>query len=236
MLPTILLFCAGVVGGCRTFEASVPQQTQRSPVPENINAPFLDAEVNPDDWSERWEVESREICACREAVVAALDLTPGQAVVDVGAGTGLFVAPFSAAVGPQGKVYAADISPAFVEHLQQRVEQAGFRNVQPYLSKERSVSLPRASVQTAYVGDTYHHFEYHLDMLASLFEAIAPGGQLVVVDFERIPGTSSEWILGHVRAGKQEVRAEIEGAGFRFVEEVTIPGFQENYLLRFLRP
>ncbi|MEZ5973824.1 MAG: hypothetical protein R3E96_02960 [Planctomycetota bacterium] len=34
---------------------------------------------------------------------------------------------------------------------------------------------------------------------------------------------------GHVRAGKAEVRAEVEAAGFRFVEEVTIPGFHENY-------
>ena len=32
----------------------------------------------------------------------------------------------------------------------------------------------------------------------------------MIVDFERIPGVSSEWILGHVRAGKLEVIADEE--------------------------
>jgi hypothetical protein len=56
---------------------------------------------------------------------------------------------------------------------------------------------------------------------------------LVVVDFERIPEQSREWVLDHVRAGKDATRGEIEAAGFSFVEEIEIPGFEENYLLVF---
>ena len=70
-------------------------------------------------------------------------------------------------------------------------------------------------------------------MLASIRAALRPGGALVVVDFERIPGVSPDWILKHVRAGKDEFRAEIEAAGFRFVEEVDL--MRENYFLRFAR-
>ncbi|MGB2501466.1 MAG: SAM-dependent methyltransferase, partial [Mariniblastus sp.] len=58
-------------------------------------------------------------------------------------------------------------------------------------------------------------------------------GELVVIDFERIPGESREWLLGHVRAGKEVFRAEIMDAGFALDEEVTIKGFKENYFLRF---
>jgi hypothetical protein len=36
-----------------------------------------------------------------------------------------------------------------------------------------------------------------------------------------------------VRAGKDEFRAEIEGEGFRFIEEVKL--MRENYFLRFSR-
>jgi len=39
-----------------------------------------------------------------------------------------------------------------------------------------------------------------------------------------------------VRAGKQTFRAEIEANGFDFVEEVEVPGLEENYFLRFVRP
>jgi len=56
---------------------------------------------------------------------------------------------------------------------------------------------------------------------------------LVVIDFERIEGRSREWLLNHVRAGKETFRAEIQDAGFDFQEEKTIAGFRENYFLLF---
>ena len=42
-----------------------------------------------------------------------------------------------------------------------------------------------------------------------------------------------DWLFGHVRAGKQVFRKEIEDAGLTFVEELKIDGFKENYFLRF---
>jgi len=56
------------------------------------------------------------------------------------------------------------------------------------------------------------------------------------VDFERIPGTSREWVLNHVRAGKQVTREEIEQAGFEYLREVPVEGLEENYLILFCRP
>ncbi len=58
----------------------------------------------------------------------------------------------------------------------------------------------------------------------------------MVIDFERIPGVSRDFILGHVRAGKEEFKAEIEQAGFQFIDELKIAEFKENYLLRFKKP
>jgi predicted methyltransferase len=91
-------------------------------------------------------------------------------------------------------------------------------------------------VTHAFVCDAYHHFVEYPAMLASIRQALVPGGTLVVVDFDRVPGTSREWLLTHVRAGKDEVRGEIEEAGFEFLDEVDVEGFAENYLLRFRRP
>ena len=54
-----------------------------------------------------------------------------------------------------------------------------------------------------------------------------------MIDFERTPGQSRDWVIEHVRAGKAEFRSEIEAAGFSFVDEVKIAGFHENYLMRF---
>jgi hypothetical protein len=54
-----------------------------------------------------------------------------------------------------------------------------------------------------------------------------------VVDFKRIPGVSSEWVLGHVRAGQDVFTAEIEAAGFELVHEIDLDELQDNYMIRF---
>ena len=99
-----------------------------------------------------------------------------------------------------------------------------------------SLQLVNYRIDKAFLCDTYHHFEYPKRMLASIYSALNPGGELIVVDFERVPGESRELVLTTVRADKQTFRTEIEGAGFEYVEEVTIPEFTEHYFLRFRRP
>ncbi len=202
----------------------------------SINEVFLAEDLDVGRFVAIFEGESREISAQRERIVAALGLTAGMTVADIGAGTGLFLPAFDREVGPEGRVYAVDISPRFLAHLRERAAREDLARVEVVGALEDSVELPEASVDLAFVCDTYHHFEYPEATLRSLYAAIRPGGSLVVVDFERIPGESSDWVLEHVRAGKQVFRREIESAGFRFEREIPIDGLKENYVLRFRRP
>ena len=96
-----------------------------------------------------------------------------------------------------------------------------------------SVQLVSRKVDKAFVCDTYHYFEHPDAMLKSIHRSLNDGGELVVVDFERIPGQSRDWVIGHVRAGKETFRAEIEASGFEFVKEIQVEGFKENYMLVF---
>ncbi len=202
-------------------------------VSKNINGKFLSEDLNPDVWVKRFEVEAREIYAQRKEIVDAVKLAPGDRIADVGAGTGLFVTAFANAVGANGKVFAVDISPQFIDHIKGRVADEGLTNVDVVRSKLDSTELADRSVDTVFVCDTYHHFEQYDAMLASIFNALRSGGTLIVIDFERIPGVSRKWTLGHVRADKQQFTSEIERSGFRLVSEVNIPGLKENYFLRF---
>ena len=212
-----------------------PSATQevRSPVPEDINEKFLDPKMQAQDWVQRFEVESREIFTTRNEIAKALHLQEGQEIADVGAGTGLFSSLFSKQVGESGKVFALDISPNLVAFMRKRFKEEGKGNVEVDLSKDRTIGLPEGSVDTVFICDTYHHFEYPHSMLASILKSLRPGGELVIVDFERIPGVSRDWVLGHVRAGKEEVKEEVCQAGFQFKEEVEIEGLHKNYLVRF---
>ena len=212
-------------------------EEQEKPKPESvkpgINKNFLDPNLNIKEWFGRFEVESREVYHCRDKVVEAVELEPGLAVADIGSGTGLYMEPFAKAVGDAGKVYAVDISKVFVENLKKRAEELRLSQVEAVLCAEDSVKLAKRSIDVAFVCDTYHHFEYPAATLASIHEALRPGGRLIIIDFERIPGVTREWLLNHVRAGKEVFASEIKAAGFEQVKEVKIEGFKENYFLVF---
>ena len=213
--------------------SSEPQVAEASVNP-GINDRFVDPELSVDEWVARFEVESREVFTARDAIVAQLALRPGDRVADIGAGTGLFTRLFADALVESGWVYAVDISPKFIQHLRGPATEVG--NITPVLATERDVCLPPASVDVAFICDTYHHFEYPRSTLASILRALKPQGRLFVIDFEKIPGKSSEWVMGHVRAGKSTFRDEIEAAGFRCVGQRDIDALSENYMLEFRRP
>jgi predicted methyltransferase len=215
------------------FATDVGDEPVVKGAPAKLNERFVDPELQVDTWVERFEGESREVFAARHEVLSATEVAVGDRVVDIGAGTGLYTQLFAEAVGEKGWVYAVDISPPFLVHINRKAAEVGLANVTTVLGHVDSIQLPPASVEHAFVCDTYHHLEAVEPMLASIHRALVSGGQLVVIDFDRIPGQSREWILDHVRAGKGEFRAEIEAAGFVFVEEVEIPAFEENYFIKF---
>ena len=231
LLPLLFLAVA-----C-TGPAETPSQPHEASVRPGANEMFLSEDLDVDRFVEIFEGESREVFANREPIVAALGLSPGMAVADIGAGTGAFLPALDREVGRAGRVYAVDLSPRFLEHLRDRVAKDDqLARVEVVRAVEDSVELAAASVDLAFVCDTYHHFEYPQSTLASLYTAIRSGGSLVIVDFERIPGKTRKWLLDHVRASKQVFRHEIESAGFHFEDEVPIDGLEENYMLRFRRP
>ncbi len=197
-----------------------------------INTPYTNP--NFDRWRATFEQHGREVYDQREAILSALHLTPGLVVADIGAGTGLFSRLMAREVGSEGRVYAVDIAPSFVAGIERTAREEGLENVVGVVNDQASIGLPADSVDRIFIADTYHHFEQPQAMLAAMWKALHSGGELVIVDFRRTPGVSSDWILAHVRAGEEVVRGEVEAAGFQFVES---PGLlQGNYFLRFRKP
>jgi len=198
-------------------------------VAPGVNAQYQHAD--PDQWRGVFERDGREIWDRRGDILAALQLSPGQSIADVGAGTGFFSLMFAGAVGPGGRVYAVDISPEFIDSIALRAREAGHSNITALLNTPRSAMLPVGSVDLVFTSDTYHHFEYPREMLASIHAALRDDGELVVIDFSRVEGQSSPWVLRHVRAGESVVQAEIEAAGFELVERLDF--MQTQFFLRF---
>jgi len=200
---------------------------------KSVRPGINDAFKNPDvkHFTEVFETESREIFAKRKEIFSACKIKPGMAAADIGAGTGLFTLLFAAEVGDQGKLYAVDIAPKFIEHIEKLCKEKGIKNVVTILCKPDSAELPPNSVDLVFICDTYHHFEFPFKTMTSIHRALRPEGRVVLVDFKRIQGVSSDWVMNHVRAGQETFTQEIESTGFKVVEEPKI--LKENYCLVF---
>jgi ubiquinone/menaquinone biosynthesis C-methylase UbiE len=153
-------------------------------------------------------------------------------VADVGAGTGLFTRLFSPVVGESGRVYAVDISEEFVAHVEKVAREQKMGNIVGVVCKPDTVELPPASVDLVFICDTYHHFEYPQKTMRSIHKALKPKGQVVLIDFHRIKGVSTDWVMNHVRAGQEVFSQEITSAGFKQIEERK-DLLKESYFLRF---
>lgn len=200
---------------------------------QSVNPGINQGYVNPNvtQWRGVFERDGREIWDRREDIILALRLEPGDVVADIGSGTGFIARMMAKEVMPSGRVYAVDIAKNFVDSTVQRARAVGLSNVVGVVNNPRSVNLPDNSIDLAFTSDTYHHFEYPKSTLRSIRRALRPNGEFVVIDFIRIPGISSPWVLGHVRAGEEQVTKEIEAAGFELIERL---GFmQTQYYLRF---
>jgi len=187
-------------------------------------------------WRGGLEHDGREVYDHRVEIVDAVGLAPGMTVADIGSGTGLFARLFAQRVGAAGRVYATDVSrwAVFKTGVLARAEHLG--NVTAVVNGEADSGLAPESIDVAFLCDVYHHFSRPWSMLHSIYRALKPGGRLVLVDYERIPGRTPAWILEHVpaRFDKATVLQDLADAGFRLRDEETF--LSENYLLVFQRP
>lgn len=224
-LPSFLLTClvgAQVIG-------PRPVVAQEKSVRPGVNDSFKKPAV--DKFVERFEREGREVYDHRVEIVDQCKIRPGMVIADIGAGTGLFTRLFAQRVGEGGKVFAVDIAKEFVAHVEQTCKKDGLNNVKGIVCDATSTGLPENSIDLAFISDTYHHFEFPYRTLRSIRQALKPGGAVVLIDFKREEGKSSDWILGHVRAGRKVFQREVELAGFKLVDESDL--LTDNYFLRF---
>ncbi len=215
------------LAACLTGTAQQPAERP----PQNINEHWRSENIEP--LIETLEAESRDIYRERELLAAVVGPPPGAVVADVGAGSGFMTLLFAQMVGPQGKVFAVDINPRLLEHIASRARTQGLNNVRTIVAVDDNSNLPPNVVDIVFICDTYHHFEFPRETMASIHRALKPGGQLVLVEFHREAGNSADWVMQHVRAGQREFTREIESAGFELINQHNVPAIPDNYILRF---
>ena len=145
-------------------------------------------------------------------VVEKLAITPGARVADLGAGGGYFTWYLASAVSPQGIVYAVDIDETGLALIAKELRSRGLTNVKTVHADPNDAKLPEP-VDLVFSCDTYHHMTDRVAYFQALARSLTANGRVAILDFH--PHGFFSGFLGHGTA-KEDVRREMEAAGYRF--------------------
>jgi ubiquinone/menaquinone biosynthesis C-methylase UbiE len=166
--------------------ASAMYRTNTNHDPNGIGKFYMGREIahvmghQAADWLERPERNQEENT---DALVAALKFKPGEAVADIGAGTGYLTRRMAPLIVPRGKVFAVEIQSEMLQLLTNSMLKQGITNVVPVLGTEKDPNLPANALDTIIMVDVYHEFDFPFEMTAAMCRALKPGGRLVFVEF-----------------------------------------------------
>ncbi|HEU5295267.1 MAG TPA: methyltransferase domain-containing protein [Burkholderiaceae bacterium] len=154
--------------------------------------------------------KTRDAARRRRVVLDALDLRPGERVIDIGTGPGFLAREMASLVGPAGEVLGVDTSEAMLELARNRCAEIGW--VQLRQGDASDLPVPDASFDVAV---SIQVFEYVADVskpIAQMHRSLRPGGRAVIV--------STDWhsFIWHAR---DTVRANKVLSAF--IEHCAIP-------------
>jgi ubiquinone/menaquinone biosynthesis C-methylase UbiE len=119
-------------------------------------------------------------------VASHFHLRPGDAVADLGAGSGYFLSALSAAVGGTGKVYACEIQKNLVETLGNVARSKGLSQVIPLwcdLEERGGVPIADGVLDTALLINTLFQCDDKVVVLQEVVRMLRSGGKLIIIDW-----------------------------------------------------
>lgn len=180
------------------------------------HGPLVHRFENAAQWAKEFDDPARDAWQRPADVIAAMRITEGQTVADIGAGTGYFLPHLARAVGARGKVLGRDIEPDMVRYMSERAAREGLVNVEAKVVPLDDPGLPAGSVDRVLIVDTWHHIAGRTAYATKLRGALAPGGSVYIVDFTME--------AKHGPPPLHRLRAE------QVVEELTAGGLQASVI------
>jgi putative heme-binding domain-containing protein len=165
-----------------------------------------------------------------DELIDALEIPPGAAVADLGAGTGYFTPRLARKVGPAGKVIAVDIQRKMLELTEAAVKRAGLTNVDYVLATDTDPRLPEGSLDMVFIAYSYHEFAEPEKTMDAVRRSLKPGGRVFVLEFAKesrsAPASSTH------KMSLDEIRREIEPMGFELDQMLDFLPMQHGLIFK----
>jgi len=145
----------------------------------------------------------------------ALGSPKPDAIVDIGAGTGMFARRF-ARLAPEATVFAVDTEQRMLDWIADHPDPVVDGRLRPVLSEESTVPLPDGSADLVVMINLHHELADPRATYREALRLLRAAGQLLVVDWARteMEGGPPQ----HIRATAEELIAMLGSVGFAGAE------------------
>ena len=166
------------------------------------------------NWLERSERAKEENVS---NLIQNMRIKSNDIIADIGAGSGYHVFRI-ASLAKNGLVYAVDIQSEMLMAIEKTKEFNEIRNVETILGSEKSIHLSKNSLDKILMVDVYHEFNFPIEIIASMKNALKPNGKLFLIEYRgedlKVPIKKI-----HKMTEKQAVK-EMGAAGFKLKENI----------------
>ena len=166
-------------------------------------------------WLER---ESREKEEHTSRLIKNMNIQPGDAIADIGAGSGYHVfkmAPLAA----EGTIYAVDIQQEMLDVIKRKKDDQNFNSIGVVKGSEKSIGLPENSVDKILMVDVYHEFSFPYEMIQSMKKALRKDGKIFLIEY-RAEDPDIPIKKLHKMSEKQAIK-EFDASGFKLDKNIS---------------
>ena len=166
-------------------------------------------------------------------VIDAVGVKPGMIIGEVGAGMGRFTVHLAVRAGETGRIYANDIYQPALDHLRERCQKDGLKNVDVILGKEDDPLFPKDALEMVFIVLTYHHLTQPVALLKNIIPSLKSNATIVIVDPDPVKGRMAAYHLAPSELTPPEkVRREAAEAGLEVADMMTFLERDNIFILK----
>lgn len=152
-----------------------------------------------------------------DEIIEAIGLKCGQIIADIGAGGGYFSLRFAEIVGQDGKVYAVDTNPEFLQFIEDSANEKGLKNIITLLVENKLI-LPEKSLDFVFMRNVTHHLPNRVGHFKNLKQFLKPNGRIVIIEYKKGKIFNFHRLFGHY-VSKEIIIQEMKEAGYLLEKE-----------------
>jgi arsenite methyltransferase len=154
-----------------------------------------------------------------DEILEASALQQGHKVADIGAGGGYFTLRFAETVGKDGRLFAVDTNPKFLESIKNSAKEQGLDNVETVLTTEDAPNLPEKSIDLIFMRNVCHHLSNRVEYFKRLRGTLKPSGRIAIIEYRDGGRFSFHREFGHY-VPKKVIIDEMKDAGYQLEKDL----------------